>query len=1246
MSVSSRYGRATSPPASTAFSTNTAGQQRTNIVTRLVIEGSAKRSDHGRTDGAKIRMYLKLSVPTDSATPGGTIPLFPEENLKILESYVHPLDPNSAPYKFSDSSPELQKAARALKLPARNSRSYASLFESVAASTSSSSSSIAPVDKKYTGEILVTRYQVSFVLPREFPPRMDESSTSSRSSARRMSIGASQLQFMAAVVIWVPFLTKPPHSPYLLSIPIPRCLHNQIKLRIFPPSASTNNTSSLASLSSAEEEATTWDLASEPHVTRTTSPSKRNPSPYRHFADDESSDSSTTGFPDGCGIQGTFQSADRIRIRWAKPMRSANVPESADGRKRVGIEEVDSVMTCTVLGKTSTHKSKRRGAFNSSSPEGLRVKLEYNATCKGVWFPGVATLLGMDVGLDTGDSEVLWDPHGEKKWSITGGSGFTGYAIGSPSPSPSRQSSTSEQPSIYVLPSSPDGRPSNLVNGNAPPLGSRQNSTSSDTASLLRAPLPNQTVADYSFESSPSTTPVSSIASLATMPSSPDKGRRSRANSFNNPYAGDTDIDDPAGSEVKSPKIPVTLHVNMNEILPPAKNIYTFSISGTVVVYPKEKSPITPRFPNGSSHHKHRTGSDGEDDGDGESIILPRFKVFHADRETTNTLVRNELQDYTIDIYKASADVSDPRQRMGIIQTGGQMKCGNDAIKVIVKPSVPAPSSRPSYRSSRSTSTKKEEDTYDNSDIFGAGGGGRNITGSRPQTPNGHASLSRAGSSSALRQSYFLNASLSASRMMRPLKRNGPLMIPSVNITVSPLPPTLGGTEVDGGVRRGRLPRDYVVRMTLPAPIDTESEWLEFGLALPPQTGSSASPTIRTRNSDETPPRVEIASASIEGVPVKCEATAAVQTEKTDDNAFSSLGVSFEETSAREWVTWVKVHIWEVGGGNVEVVYIVRNGRGGSDNELDGVKEKGMKRSWWKGKWRASPDDGNVEMNFLLPTFTLPIGMLEVHVENQDGSEISSLRSNFSQQQVSPNGRHLKQYAVEQYFYPRLIATISPSPLALSFVPSSTFPKILWRILQLLFIGFPYLLALFLFTNQLRLAGGLAACSNALAQGCPEVLPPPAQVVYSYSYSTVTQTATVTATVTAHGDSKQQKGWWHHTSSADSEATTTISKQTTSKSETSTSTTSTPTTTETNANPIPTVTPVVPPPSAPSPKPTSITSLLSPRDISLVQFLRRWGLTDEHAASARTIFEYAAKGFGFAYRIWKRVANFPLEPPE
>jgi hypothetical protein len=170
----------------------------------------------------------------DSAVPGSTIQLFPEENLKILNSLVHPLDSTSAPYNFSSkSSPLLHNAARALNLPQRLSQSYLSLFpisysqhpSYIGNISRTSSNGIHPplLDEKYTGHILVSGYNVSYVLPKEFPPSAETSSVGASGTSfssmprRRNSVSdRSAYQFMAAIDMLVPLRMKPPRAPYLV----------------------------------------------------------------------------------------------------------------------------------------------------------------------------------------------------------------------------------------------------------------------------------------------------------------------------------------------------------------------------------------------------------------------------------------------------------------------------------------------------------------------------------------------------------------------------------------------------------------------------------------------------------------------------------------------------------------------------------------------------------------------------------------------------------------------------------------------------------------------------------------------------------------------------------------------------------------------------------------------------------------------------------------------------------------------
>src|SRR6202042_1671317 len=122
------------------------------------------------------------------------------------------------------------------------------------------------------------------------------------------------------------------------------------------------------------------------------------------------------------------------------------------------------------------------------------------------------------------------------------------------------------------------------------------------------------------------------------------------------------------------------------------------------------------------------------------------------------------------------------------------------------------------------------------------------------------------------------------------------------------------------------LPNVYAVRVCLPAPTDANSEWLEFGLAQPSPSSSTAS--LMDENHSKQP-RVDIVSASVEGVPVRFETSAAV---KQEPNELVDLGVPFEEMSGKEWISWVRVHVGEAGGGNVQVDYVVKDREDGADS--------------------------------------------------------------------------------------------------------------------------------------------------------------------------------------------------------------------------------------------------------------------------------------------------------------------------
>ncbi|TFY62946.1 hypothetical protein EVJ58_g3533 [Rhodofomes roseus] len=951
-----------------------------------------------------------------------------EENLKVLDTQVHPLDNNSVPYNFSSAdSPLLHKAARALNLAARLPTPYVSYSGNL----SSSSTTILPLDAKYTGSILVSGYHISYIVPREFPRREQESRT------RR---GSNVMHFMAAIDLWVPFLSKPPLAPYLLAIPVPRCLSNQVRLHIFPPNQST--ASSYASLSSADEDGGAWELTADPHVTRSQSARLSRSHSYNNFADDESSDASTTaGFPEGCGIQGSFPSTDRIRVRWATPPKPGQVPETADGRRRAGVRDVKGDMLCTVLRK---HKGKGR----EGSPDGLVVKVDYSATCKGVWFPGVATLLGMDLGLEADDCDVSWAPDEEPRWTVTGGVGFTGFAVGGPPQPPSRQpvsrqSSAEYPPPIYVLPSSPNGK---LVNGNSHiPIRSSSNSSTASTnsSSLLRAPLPTHNVAEYSFESSSVSTPSGTVSSLPSVsaPSSPERARRRRSSSRHRAHNGtDTEIDD-TQDDMRPPRAPITVHLNMNELSPPPKNAFTFSVSGTILICPR-RSSMTP-------DSRRSSPASSEDEHNDDPISLPIFRIFSTDQETTSTIVRNEAPQASVHVFTRNSKNREANVRRAVLMKGNQVSCGSEGARIVF---------------ARISASE--------------------LRGRRPSDEGSDMSYNRSGFSLGLKSmsstSKLRDVSMMSTAKLQP-HRDGPLMIPYVTTTITSL---LGeGHAFKNG---------YAVELALPAPSDADSEWLEFGLALPgPVAVPKADAAPGDRQSVSSPPRVEIASASVEGVPVRCQTSAAVKPQA----GLVGLGLPFEESSGKDWISWVSVHVGQIGGGNVKIIYLVK---GSEEAAIDDDKAEK------KGK---QPQHSIHPLEILLPSFAMPVGLLQVDIRVQEGFKLSSFDTNLMHQQTSPQGLRLLHYALGEFHYPHL--SMHVARIALPQEKAVATSNTLWHFAKAAGVLLVFAIIFSLATDLRRATSELQALRQSAIRLSPDghVLP---------------ETITVTATDPADDPKK----WW------------------------------------------------------------------------------------------------------------------------
>jgi len=417
-----------------------------------------------------------------------------------------------------------------------------------------------------------------------------------------------------------------------------------------------------------EEDSNTWDLTSDPHVTRSASRPSRMGS-YSHFADDESSDDSASAAYESCVIQGTFPSTQQIRVRWARPPRRINIPGEEDALRRVGVENVKGEMTCTV----------RNRASHPTRPEleGVLMDVEYRGECKGIWFPGVATMLGLDVNLVSRNCDVFWAPGYSPQWDVTGGGGFTGF---------DHRLLTQQAYAPHTSPIELNGVASEYADASANEISRTYTKSGTLNGSLLRAPLPSQTVEDYSFE-----------GSNATLPSG--------ASSVSLPVSSET-------NKLPEPCSTVVIHLNLNDLQPLVENRFKFRMSGTIV--------ITPRSP-----PSHTNDSANSIDGP-ELVTLPRFTVLAADHESISSTVRNEVEDASVEVFNAHGDIhKDPQSRKTVLQRNGTTRCGDEGGRIALKFLDPlhlngnlrslnrprTPSNNMAYRSSRnafSTRAKRE----------------------------------------------------------------------------------------------------------------------------------------------------------------------------------------------------------------------------------------------------------------------------------------------------------------------------------------------------------------------------------------------------------------------------------------------------------------------------------------------------------------------------------------------------------
>ena len=359
-------------------------------------------------------------------------------------------------------------------------------------------------------------------------------------------------------------------------MPLPRCLDNKLRLKIFP--------ADVVNSQQDNEDGARWDVSTHPPLNNHRNQPWRNSSTSGHAADNDSETSDTGSGGDGDTniIQGTFYSyvfpfkanrltehatrTDRLRLRWAAPSPSLQPGEL----HQATWERAEARLNIYIL----------QVLWDPHRPglcKGLRLRLEYSATCKGVHFPGVAALLATDLMLDDRGQGATWADRDDfqDRWDITAGAGLHGIDAGDAlnrSNPDSRRTSTSsfDDGSIPGTPDIFDGRRSARTSQIPVPAAA---------SSLLSVPLPNpENVADYSFENHPPTEMMSPTRRPASVMSS-----ASGVSQLTTSVTGRSD--GMSSRRSPEPTTLVTLQINVDQIVPKTrqeKSQFQFEANGTV----------------------------------------------------------------------------------------------------------------------------------------------------------------------------------------------------------------------------------------------------------------------------------------------------------------------------------------------------------------------------------------------------------------------------------------------------------------------------------------------------------------------------------------------------------------------------------------------------------------------------------------------------------------------------------------
>ncbi|KAG9018149.1 hypothetical protein FRB90_012112 [Tulasnella sp. 427] len=377
-------------------------------------------------DYASVTLYARISVPTNTTGSQQPVILFQERNLTLRHYEIHPLDSSGRPYAYPpESSPLIQRAGRVLRLGEALDEYYSaalerSILRSPTRRTTPARNTSTGLGSNSLGSITVQNRNFAFLTPRyglrmaEGGDRYSDGTVSEgRGSARRKSFSAttpngrasSKYRCIIAMELSVPIVNMPDISPYMLSMPVPKCLDNKVRVAL-----------------PKDHE---WVVFSRPHILDQQVNTINAESWGTDGFDDE-------GYAEEDMIKGTYQSSDKLIIRWSpkpdeptpdtelektavpSPAKRSRSRSSSRSAKEQGLMNLKRASLSHVIGHAKytvhpvhTDHLVEDGDQTVRLVRSVPLDIEYDVRCVGIHHSGTETQVGIDLVLSGAKDEQM-----------------------------------------------------------------------------------------------------------------------------------------------------------------------------------------------------------------------------------------------------------------------------------------------------------------------------------------------------------------------------------------------------------------------------------------------------------------------------------------------------------------------------------------------------------------------------------------------------------------------------------------------------------------------------------------------------------------------------------------------------------------------------------------------------------------------------------------------------------------------